>query len=613
MSLGKEPWPSTRQRLPSSPRWPPARATTCNARRVGGVQAARRRPLWLGALLVLLPQAVAAQFSPGALSQAHAALDGAADCRRCHELRETSAAERCLDCHRELAARITAGRGFHGLMDAGQRQRCGTCHAEHRGRDTGIVAWPGGRDEFDHKRAAGFALEGRHASLHCQDCHKPDLVRAADVRAERCVKAASTYLGLSTRCADCHRDVHQGQFAREVEAGDCATCHSNAAWKPVDMDHARTRFPLSGKHARLACTRCHYSVDTGGARVRAGTPASFVRYRPLAFGSCTECHTDAHHDRYGRDCARCHTPAEWKKVTAATFDHNRTRFSLAGKHTGLVCAKCHYSENEAGRRVKSGTPGSFLHYRPLDSGMCSACHADPHRARYGQDCTRCHSTSGWNDIATGAFDHDRTRYALRGLHRRVDCKQCHRGGDFKRHLDFEHCRACHAEAHGGQLAQRAERGACESCHTVEGFAPARFGPAEHQGTRFPLREAHLAVACNACHPPTMAGAPRGSISFRYRSRACAVCHADPHAGQFSSRQADSDCARCHSASSWQIAAFDHQEKTRFTLDGAHARAPCAACHRQEPRGDRRLVRYKPLDTACRSCHAEPRPGAGRKE
>ena len=43
--------------------------------------------------------------------------------------------------------------------------------------------------------------------------------------------------------------------------------------------------------------------------------------------------------------------------------------------------------------------------------------------------------------------------------------------------------------------------------------------------------------------------------------------------------------------------------SRFRLDGTHAKAKCADCHRVavQPDGDA-VTHYKPLGTECRSCH-----------
>ncbi len=490
--------------------------------REGVVRLARAAAM--GALL-MAPATARAQFSPGPLSSAHEPIDRPTACLECHEPKRATTPVRCLACHKPLGARIAAQRGYHG-RDHARSVECASCHPEHGGRGAALVRWPDSREKFDHS-LTGYVLTGSHATLPCNSCHIPSLVRAADVRAAKDLKLQTTYLGLSTRCAECHGDIHRGQFAAQIQKADCAPCHATERWSGVPVDHAKTQFPLTGKHATVACTRCHFSEDDAGTRVASGTTNSFVRFRPLAHEACIE------------------------------------------------------------------------------------CHADVHKGQYGTQCARCHSTAGWTSIAMGAFDHDKTRYPLRGLHRGVDCAKCHTTGDFKKHVAFAQCTDCHQDRHSGQLVKSPSRGVCEACHSVEGFTPARFGTPEHEKTRFPLRGAHLAVACNACHKVTAADAPPGSVRFRLSAGACADCHSDEHAGQFASSAGGSDCRRCHGESAWRIASFDHG-KTRFPLDGAHAKATCRACHAGVTIGNRRTVRYRPLDTACKACHAtEPRSNEKR--
>lgn len=605
----------------------------------------------LAACFCLAVTPAAAQFAPGKLSRGHASIAGTTECFRCHEPRKATTAERCLACHTALGSRIAAGTGFHGRMSAEERGSCGVCHTEHGGENASLVHWPDGpRSSFDHQRT-GFGLTGKHASLQCDQCHKAALVRAADVRAGKALDIGRTHLGLSTRCAECHQDSHRGQFASRIEKDDCAACHgSTETWKKTSFDHASARFRLAGKHAALACDKCHFPVDAAGTRVAAGTSNAAVRYRPIDFTSCAGCHTDPHREQFGRDCARCHTPEGWKNIALAGFDHSRARFALTGKHLQVDCARCHYSENAAGQRVAASSAGARVHYKPLVFAACTDCHQDPHQKRFGLDCARCHSTAGWTTIAAGAFDHDKTRYPLRGRHAQVTCEKCHRDRKNSPLPAFAACTDCHADAHGAQLASRSDGGACEACHTVDGFAPARFGAEEHLRTKFGLEGAHRAIACLSCHRPAAGGrsgaagtlalaanalppgttrAPQSrpalatasdDFRFRFTSLACAGCHDDPHAGQFAAtvpaatkpatETAGTDCARCHAATTWRIAGFDH-DKTRFPLQGAHKRTACSSCHRPAPNGGPSVVRYKPLETACRACHAEPKPLLGK--
>jgi hypothetical protein len=57
------------------------------------------------------------------------------------------------------------------------------------------------------------------------------------------------------------------------------------------------------------------------------------------------------------------------------------------------------------------------------------------------------------------------------------------------------------------------------------------------------------------------------------------------------------CADCHNARDWRIWDFDHDQRTRFRLTGAHRRLECLSCHRAPATG-KVVVR----DSTCRSCH-----------
>lgn len=588
----------------------------------------RRLPVFL----VLLAAAPAsAQLSPGPLSRAHAGLEGAAGCLECHAPRRGVVAEKCLECHRPLARRIAAGEGLHARPDY---RSCETCHIEHHGREFELIFWgEGGRDAFDH-RQTGWPLRGAHANAGCRDCHRREHVADPGLRAAG-VDLDRTFLGLSTACTACHRDQHRGQFGDR----SCTDCHGMDSWRPAaGFDHAATGFPLAGAHARVACAGCHRET-----RDAAGD--AFRRFAGLEFGSCSDCHSDSHRGQFaGRACSSCHAVEGWDAVRG--FDHDRTRFPLTGRHRRVGCGECH-----PGRRDPA-TGRTARRFRGLEFASCASCHSDPHRGRLGESCSSCHSTAGWGGVDRTAFDHDRTRFPLRGEHAELDCGACH-GGDpggavavtiGGRRLDslteaaLERCATCHADPHAGQLAAHA--GGCAECHTVAGFVPSTFGIDEHQETAFPLAGAHLAVPCDACHPkvplselpPADAaagaealrpqpservrrrGGDQEATRFRFASTRCAACHADPHGGELDTEIAAAGCESCHRVDQWSAVAFDHAG-TGFALEGAHARRGCRACHGAEailggePPGPDGL-RFTGLPTTCAGCHRDPAPSAG---
>ncbi len=524
----------------------------------------RRLALALG--LALIGRAAAGQISPGELSQAHAKLEGSASCLACHQASKGVAAGLCLACHKELAARIGAGKGLHARPGYA---KCETCHVEHNGRSADLVWWgKAGRATFDHGQT-GYVLEGAHVRQACEACHKP--------------KATRTFLGLGTACTPCHADVHRGQLG----AGDCRSCHGMERWKPAaGFDHSRTRYALTGRHVSVGCDKCH------PAAAGAASDPSLRRFRGVAFAECSSCHRDPHQARLGPRCASCHTTAGWAARTAATtsFDHDRTSYPLRGRHATVACDRCH----------AQGKPLRMAH------AACTDCHADAHRgelaarAERGR-CESCHDVAGWRPARFGPDEHAKTAYPLRGAHLAVACDGCHSRPAGARTAAFRvrsaRCTDCHKDPHRGELARWMGATGCESCHTVASWRAFSF---DHGTTKFALAGAHAAVACAKCHKKAP-GTTR--ISFAALPLTCEGCHSDSHAAQFVAAGV-TKCARCHSAAAWKPApGFDHAKDARYHLDGAHARVACWGCHKTETRDGRTFVRYKPLRSECRDCHA----------
>ena len=83
--------------------------------------------------LLILVLLVSAQISPGKLSESHAHLEGLSNCTKCHLLGEKVTNEKCLDCHKEIATRINARKGYHASAEV-RAKDCIKCHSDHHGR-----------------------------------------------------------------------------------------------------------------------------------------------------------------------------------------------------------------------------------------------------------------------------------------------------------------------------------------------------------------------------------------------------------------------------------------------------------------------------------------------
>jgi hypothetical protein len=380
----------------------------------------------------------------------------------------------------------------------------------------------------------------------CLACHG-DL--AARVKAGR-----GFHKGKGTNCLPCHPE-HLGEEFKLIE------------WDLKKFSHAETGYPLVGRHQKVAaCAACHTP-----ARAPAGKKEKSYL---LKDAKCSACHADAHQGRLGTACADCHSPAV--PFREAVFDHGRSGFPLRGAHRGLPCAQCHPTPKRLG---------------PARS-RCSDCHSDPHRPAYDQSCSTCHDENSWK---TSRFDHDRTGFPLRGKHVSLACAQCHPPGAKTKKVAFADCSDCHRrDPHRGQFGRE-----CRACHVVSGFANVSF---DHGKTGYPLTGRHAGVSCRQCHQRQGGNQPP---VYRSTPTACGDCHRDTHRGQFAK-----SCDACHTTQGFgpEALKFDHQRDSAFPLQGKHAAASCQKCHvkatRAFPAGSGEAVLYKPLASACASCHAD---------
>ncbi|MBI3671055.1 MAG: hypothetical protein HY237_14905 [Acidobacteria bacterium] len=420
---------------------------------------------------------------------------------------------------------------------------CENCHT--------FTSWKPIRSvpEFSHNTTR-YPLRGLHEKVDCRLCH-----------------TKMVFTNVSTKCADCHADIHRRQFG-----ANCEQCHTVKGWR-VSVQAVKqhlNRFPLLGAHAALECEACHKGGATGQF---AGLPTD-----------CAACHLGSFQQakipdhlalKFPTTCQSCHTVDTWQ---GAKFDHVQfTGFLLTGAHARLDCTACH-----AGGRFQ-GTPAN-----------CYGCHAkdfnasknpDHVKAGFPQDCSQCHSTASWSGAR---FDHNAlTRFPLTGAHVSVSCQQCHIGGKFTG--TSTDCASCHLAAY--QKTTNPNHVAagfptdCSVCHTTAGWAGAKF---DHSRARFPLTGAHVSVSCQQCH---LGGKFTGTPTD------CASCHLVAYQKTTNPNHVaagfPTDCSVCHTTAGWAGAKFDHS-KTKFQLTGAHLTVSCASCHVGG--------KYVGRDTSCSSCH-----------
>ncbi len=208
----------------------------------------------------------------------------------------------------------------------------------------------------------------------------------------------------------------------------------------AQFDHGCTEFPLTGKHAGLACAKCHAPPE----------------YK-LAAKSCVDCHAEpkVHFGKFGTNCRQCHSTETWKapqldQKKLVGFDHSKTKFPLTGAHTKVACVSCHKTSQFAGTATS-----------------CVSCHADPpvHRGKFGTDCKSCHNTQTWREAT---FANHRFPLHHGGGKQNKACSVCHQDtSDYRQYT----CYGCHkhepektAQKHRKLQLTATELAACTKCH-----------------------------------------------------------------------------------------------------------------------------------------------------
>lgn len=305
---------------------------------------------------MIVPPAVA-QLSPGPLTRAHSQLEGLKKCSECHELGNREVQDRCLGCHKEISS---AAHRRQGTPWAGVRALRRLPHRAPRYRlRTDPLA---GRAGEVRPQADGMGTDRRS-----REAGLPQVPQCGQGRGSRDARAGRkdpdrTYLGLPVACLDCHGDHHRSeQLKTDGVVRACTGCHNTAGWKPtVGFDHAKTVFPLSGRHLKADCAKCHPSLPV---RAEDGKLPPSPKLAPVAHALCTDCHKDPHVGQLGPDCTKCHVTDTWKRISGDGFDHSRTKYPLLGRHKGAACADCHGGGKQ----------------KPVFAA-CRDCHRDAHQA-----------------------------------------------------------------------------------------------------------------------------------------------------------------------------------------------------------------------------------------
>jgi hypothetical protein len=417
-------------------------------------------------------------------------------CEKCHKPEVTGGPARfkdmkftaCANCHIDP---------HHGEF----KETCEHCHT--------TADWKKVSQDFafDHSKTK-YPLIGKHQTVSCIACHlNGDFKKQLPF----------------ARCADCHKpDPHSGQFADRPKKGECAECHTVGGWKPSlfgVQEHATSKYPLEGMHAKVECAKCHI-------------PAGKETIYTVKFAACLDCHKDAHDGQfaakpYENRCETCHTAVDFHRSIFTVAQHQKTAYLLTGSHVAIPCAECH----KAGR---AGRVDKILPFKFADR-TCTACHTDPHHGEFKErtekrrqdgttfGCEACHSTRSWGDV--NGFDHSKTKFPLKGQHRAVACGACHKDPQGQKDMQFagtpQDCEACHKDPHGGQFV-KARKTPCAGCHVEQRWQPATFD--HDKRTQFPLQGGHHGLSCDKCHGVVKIIDGNPVVFYKPTPLKCEACH-----------------------------------------------------------------------------------------
>ncbi len=530
------------------------------------------KSIWpLFSALLLSAIGAFAQISPGELAEPHAHLEGLSNCTKCHILGDKVSNDKCLECHELLKSRIDLNKGYH-VSNEVKGKDCFECHSDHHGRKFDLIRFD--KDQFNHD-LTGYTLEGAHAEKKCQDCHKPEFITSDKARN----KKYNSYLGLSTECLSCHDDYHQ-----QTLSSDCASCHNFEKFRPAPrFDHDKTEYRLVGKHKEVECQKCHIKEMKNGRE--------FQVFKGVEHQSCVNCHKDVHENKFGQNCADCHTEESFHQIKSIDrFDHDKTDYKLEGKHRYVDCKKCHKTN----------------YTDPIWTSRCTNCHTDYHQGDFKKagvvtDCADCHTVFGFDQSSYTIERHNASDFKLNGAHLATPCFACHKK-DPEERWKFTNignrCVDCHEDIHKPYIDKKYyPEETCKSCHTESRWSDISF---DHNKTEYKLQGAHKNQSCRACH---FRQDDSGKLHQQFADlpESCVNCHNDIHYGQFE-KDGRIDCYACHDFNAFKPASrFDHN-KTKFSLEGAHEKVACKACHKPTQTEDNLVyIQYK-IDHRCESCH-----------
>lgn len=333
---------------------------------------------------------------------------------------------------------------------------------------------------------------------------------------------------------------------------------------------------LGKKVTNEKCLDCHIEL-----KVRIEQRKGYHVSKEVKSVSCISCHSDHHGLKF-----------EIVRFDTKKFEHRLTGYELSGKHSETECVKCHTKSNIYDVKLKAK---EFTYLGLTD--QCKSCHADVHKGTLSSNCATCHTTSSFKPASN--FDHDKTKYPLLGMHKKVDCVECHKIeniGDksFQYFADtkFDQCSSCHDVPHDKKFGIN-----CSACHNYESFEQINTKiNFNHNVTGYILKGKHKVIDCKTCHVDSWTDTNNAFKDYKERKiESCVGCHKDIHENRLGQ-----NCILCHTEQTFKLektsSAFNH-DMTSYPLEGVHLLVDCNKCHKSKLTDDL-------PHTNCNDCHAD---------
>jgi hypothetical protein len=476
------------------------------------------------------------------------------------------------------------------------------------------------------------ALEGKHDTLRCHDCHTPDMkaqmIELALWMVDRPDKVPPHEKVARDVCESCHvkgkakekweaialtagHRTHLESDSVALKDVECLSCHARSAHRflPPDSTCAQkgchltddVKINLGGMadQTGLHCNVCHQFTKEVPRFATRDSAAGTLR---PGSGECFSCHQmkerlaefDEARDPHGGTCGMCHNPhinvkpedAIKSCATAACHgDWREVPFHSGAAHRKAApqCETCHLPHTARvdasdciGCHERGGGPGKSKARPPVPFDTLKALRSvsglpEPAAPRGKGDAPpdELSPAALFSPAEADTFSHER--------HKKLPCLKCHLTSSQTSTLTFRPprgCQICHHEAPA--------RNECAACHTASELTPMTLPvtvavpkrEARTRDVRF-AHDRHTSLRCDECHrePVTLEPATE--------TRTCVACHEKHHA-------VGRDCSVCHA----EVATSG---RTHAPPVAAHE--SCDACHTPA-----RIAELTPARTFCLTCH-----------